>query len=64
LAQTLGDRLLAVAATNTNAIYNISLLGFVSKAACFVGAGWSGGAVDDAQLAILPTPVEYLVRWK
>lgn len=63
LAHTLGDGLLAVAATNTNTVYNVSLLGLVSKAAGFVGARWSGGAVDNAQLAILPTPMKYLVRW-
>jgi hypothetical protein len=62
LTHTLGDRLLAVAATNTNTVYNVSLFGLVSKAAGFVGARWSGGAVDDTQLSVFPTPMEYLVR--
>ena len=47
LAHTLGDGLLAVAATNTNTVYNVSLLSLVSKAAGLVRARWSGGAVDD-----------------
>lgn len=64
LAHTLGDGLLAVAATNTNTVYNVSLFGLVTEAAGFVGAGWSGGAVDDTQLSVFPTPMECSVRWK
>lgn len=52
--------LLAVTATDSYTIYNESLLGFIAQPAGFVGAGWSGSAVDYIQLTILPAPVSRL----
>jgi hypothetical protein len=50
---TLGDWALATSTANTSTVDNIALLGLVPKTASLVGAGWTGGAVDDVQLSKL-----------
>lgn len=48
------DGLLAVTATNSDTVYNISLLGFVSKSACLIRSRWTRSTVDDVQLTVFP----------
>ena len=50
---TLGDGLLAVTAADTDTVDNVALLGLVPKTAGLVGAGGTGGTVDDVQLTKL-----------
>ena len=49
--------LLAVTAADTDAVDHVALLGLVAEAASLVGAGGTGRAVDDVQLAVLPAPI-------
>jgi hypothetical protein len=53
---TLGDRLLAVTAADTDTVDNVSLLGLVPQTTSLVGARGAGSAVDDVQLTVLPAP--------
>ena len=56
MARTLGDGLLAVAATNTNTVDDIALLGLVAQAASLVGTRWTRGTVDHSELSVFPAP--------
>jgi hypothetical protein len=51
---TLSDGSLPAASSNTDAIHDVALFGFVAELAGFVGAGGAAGAVDDGQLPVLP----------
>lgn len=51
---TLGGRLFAVTAADTDAVHDVALLGLVSEAAGLVGARGARRAVDDRELAVLP----------
>ena len=55
---TLGDGLLAVTATDTDTVDNVSLLGLVAETAGLVGARGAGRTVDDVELAVLPAAFE------
>lgn len=64
LGDTLGGRFaiddtvlnwsLAAATANADAVNHKALLGLVAHGAGLVGAGWTGGTVDDSQLTVLP----------
>jgi hypothetical protein len=49
----LGRGPLATSTADTDAVYNVALLGLVSQAASLVGAGGAAGAVNNLQLAKL-----------
>lgn len=51
---TLGGRLFAVSATDTDTVDAVTLLGLVPKTTGLVGAGWARSTVNDRELAVLP----------
>jgi len=53
IGSTLGSRSLAATTTNTNAVDDIALLGFVPETASLVGARGTSCAVDDIELSEL-----------
>lgn len=54
IGRTLRDRALAAPTAHANPIYDITLLGFVSQPARFIGPGGAGGPVERRELAVLP----------
>ena len=57
MRHTLRDVLLAVTATDTDAVDNVALLSLVSKTASLVRARGARCAVNDIQLTVLPAPM-------
>jgi len=54
VGSTLGHRLFAVTAPDTDTVYDVALLGFIAETTSFVRARRAGCTVDDVQLAIFP----------
>lgn len=52
---TLWSRSLSVTSSDFNSVYNITLLGFVSKSSSLLNSGWSRDSVDGSKLSILPS---------
>lgn len=53
VSSTLGSWALATTTADSDTVDNIALLGLVTQSTSLVGAGWTGSAVDDVQLAEL-----------
>lgn len=53
---TLGGRLLAVTAADTDTVDEVALLGLVAETVGLVGARRTGSTVDDSELTVLPAP--------
>jgi len=56
VGSTLGNGLFAVTPPDTDAVDEVTLLGFVAETTGLVWAGRTGSTMDNVQLAVLPAP--------